>query len=134
MVSGPEAQAAAQALPPGPVIWSNGSRLGNDKCGAKIAWQRPGRTWKTWGLASGKGYEVSDAELLGVVQALHVAWKAEDQRLVTILLDSQSAIARMQHTQPGLGQALATKAHAIAKRLHIQGRQPTVQWARDTQR
>jgi len=51
-----------------------------------------------------------------------------DQRPVTILLDSQAAIARLRHTQPGPGQALAIQAHAIAKRLHTQGRQPTIQW------
>jgi len=42
--------------------------------------------------------------------------------------DSQAAIARLRHTQLGPGQALAMQAHAIAKRLHIQGRQHTIQW------
>jgi len=51
-----------------------------------------------------------------------------DQRPVIILLESQAAIARLQHTQPGPGQALVIQAHAIAKRLHTQGRQPTIQW------
>jgi len=77
---------------------------------------------------TGKGHEVFDAELLGVVQALQVAEKAGDQGPVTILLDSQAAIARLRHTQPGPGQELAIQAHAIAKRLHAQGHQPTIQW------
>ena len=76
----------------------------------------------------GKGYEVFDAELLGVVRALQVAEKVGDQRPIPILLDSQAAIARLRHTQPGPGQALAIQAHAIARRLHARGRQPTVQW------
>ena len=100
----------------------------NGRCGAGLAWQEPGGAWKTWGFALGKGYEVFDAELLGVVRALQVAEKVGDQRPVTILLDSQAAIARLRHTQPGPGQALAIQAHAIAKRLHTQGRQPTIQW------
>jgi len=58
-------------------------------------------------------HEVFDAEFLGVVQALQVAEKVGDQRPVTMLLDSQAAIARLRHTQPGPGQALAIQAHAI---------------------
>ena len=51
-----------------------------------------------------------------------------DQRPVTILLDSQAAIARLRHTQPGPGQALVIQAHAITKRLHARCRQHTIQW------
>src|SRR5699024_9400819 len=110
-----------QSLSCGLTIWSDGSRLENGRCGAGLAWQEPGGAWKTQGIPLGKGHEVFDAELLGVVQALQVAGKMGDQRPVTILLDSQSAIARLRHTQPGPGQALAIQAHAIAKRLHTQG-------------
>ncbi|ODM21420.1 hypothetical protein SI65_02263 [Aspergillus cristatus] len=123
VLPGPEALAAAQSLSPRLAIWSDGSRLENGRCGAGIAWQEPGGTWKTQGIPLGKGYEVFDAELCGVVQALWVAWKVGDQRPVTILLDSQAAIARLRHTQPGPGQALAIQAHAIAKGLHA-----TIQW------
>ncbi|ODM14623.1 hypothetical protein SI65_09968 [Aspergillus cristatus] len=101
MLPGPEALAAAQSLPPELAIWSDGSRLENGKSGAGIAWREPGGTWKTRGFPLGKGYEVFDAELLGVVRALQLAEKVGDQSPVTILLDSQAAIARMQHTQPG---------------------------------
>lgn len=120
--------AVAQGLPPGLVTWSGGSRLENGRCEAGLVWQEPEHTWKTRGFPLGKGYEVFDAELFGVVQALQVARKAGGQRLVTILLDSQAAIARLQHTQPGPGQALTTKAHTIAERLQTQDHQPTIQW------
>jgi len=128
MPPSPEALAAAQSLSHGLAIWSDRSRLKNGRCGAGLAWQEPGGTWKTQGFSLGRGYEVFDAELLGVVRALQAAEKVGDQRPVTILLDSQAAIARLRHTQPGPGQALAIQAHAIAKRLHTQGRQPTIQW------
>ena len=128
MLLGQEALAAAQSLSPGLAIWSDGSRLENGRCGTGLAWQEPGGAWKTKGIPLGKGYEVFDAELLGVVQALQLARKAGDQGPVTVLLDSQAAIARLRHTQPGPGQALAIRAHAIATRLHTQGRQPTIQW------
>jgi hypothetical protein len=126
MLPGPDALVAAQALPPAQVIWSDGSRLENGRCGAGLAWQEPGGVWKTREFPLGKGHEVFDAALLGVVQALQVARRAGDQRPFTILLDSQAALAKLRHTQPGPGQALAIQAHAIAKRLHAQGCQPTI--------
>jgi ribonuclease HI len=128
VLPGPEALAAAQSPPPGLAIWSDGPRLENGRCGAGIAWQEPGGIWKTQGFPLGKGCEVFDAELLGVVRALQLAEKVEDQRPVIILLDSQAAIARLQHTQPGPGQTLAIQAHTIAKELHARGHQPTIQW------
>jgi len=112
MPPGPEALAEAQYLSHELAIWSDGSRLENDRCGAGLAWQEPGGTWKIQGFPSGRGYEVFDAELLGVVRVLQVAEKVGDQRPVTILLDSQAAIARLRHTQPGPGQALVIQAHA----------------------
>ncbi|ODM18571.1 hypothetical protein SI65_06443 [Aspergillus cristatus] len=123
-----KALAAAKSLSPGLVIWSDGSRLENGRCGAGLAWQEPGGTWKTREFPLGKGHEVFDAELLGAVQAVQVAEKVGDQRPVTILLDSQAAIARLRHTQPGPGQALAIQIHAIAKRLRVQGRQLIIRW------
>jgi len=50
---------------------------------------------KTQSFPLGKGHEVFDAKLLGVVRALQLAEKVGDQRPVTILLDSQAAITRL---------------------------------------
>ncbi|KAI9035824.1 ribonuclease H family protein [Aspergillus affinis] len=74
------------------------------------------------------GYEVFDAELLGVVRALQMAKKVGNQGPVTVLLDFQAAIARLQHTQTGPGQALAVQEHMAAQELQDQGREPTIQW------
>ena len=95
MLPGPEVLAAVRSLFPGLAIWSDGSRLENGRCGAGIIWQELGGTWKTQGFPLGKGCEVYDAELLGVVRVLQVVEKVGDQRPVTILLDSQAAIARL---------------------------------------
>jgi RNase H len=47
---------------------------------------------------------------------------------ITILLDSQAAIARLRHTQAGPGQALATQIHRASQDLLDQGRKPIIQW------
>ena len=51
----------------------------------------------------GKGKEVFDAELMGVVKALEMAATAGGLGPITVLLDSQAAIARLRHLQPGPG-------------------------------
>jgi hypothetical protein len=38
-------------------------------------------------------------------------------RLIKVFLDAQAAINRLQHTYLGLGQALALRAHNLAKEL-----------------
>jgi ribonuclease HI len=123
-----EAQAAAQTIQPGQALWSDGSRLENGRSGAGVAWQDFQGSWKTRGFPLGLGQEVFDAELLGALQALRIAKRVRGKGPITILLDSQAAIARLQHTQAGPGQALAIQAHAAARDLLAQGREPIIQW------
>jgi hypothetical protein len=76
----------------------------------------------------GKGKEVFDAELMGVVKALEMAARAGGLGPITVLLDSQAAIARLRHLQPGPGQVMAVRAHREALELQGQNREVTVQW------
>ncbi|KKA19734.1 hypothetical protein T310_6279, partial [Rasamsonia emersonii CBS 393.64] len=76
----------------------------------------------------GKGKEVFDAELIGACRALELTPRLCGQGPVTILLDSQAAIARLQHRQPGPGQGLAIRAYQAAQTLEAQGRKVTIQW------
>ena len=123
-----EALEAARAICLQRAIWSDGSRLEDGGVGAGIAWQDSGGIWKTKGFSLGRGQEVFDAELLGAVQALRTAKKTLGQGLVTILLDSQAAIARLRHTRAGPGQSLAIQAHAAARELRAAGKEPVIQW------
>jgi ribonuclease HI len=65
---------------------------------------------------------------MGVVQGLQVALKMDGSGPVTVLLDSQAAIARLRHTQAGPGQELTIRAHAVARALQERGREPMIQW------
>jgi hypothetical protein len=47
--------------------------------------------------------------------ALETALRIGGQGSVTVLLDSQAAIARLQHIEPGPGQALALQIHKAAQ-------------------
>jgi ribonuclease HI len=68
------------------------------------------------------------SELLGALQALKAAKRMGGSGPITILLDSQAAIARLRHTRAGPGQEFALQAHAAARDLQTQGREPTIQW------
>ena len=65
---------------------------------------------------------------MGVVQALQAALKMDGSGTITVLLDSQAAIARLRHTQAGAGQKLTVQAHAAARALQRQGRESIIQW------
>ena len=112
-----EALEQARQSRPGLTLWSDGSRLEDGRVGAGIAWQTPQGTWRTRELPLGKGKEVFDAELQGAYAALELALRLEDQGPVTVLLDAQSAISRLQHLEPGPGQAIAIRAHKVAQDL-----------------
>ncbi len=69
-----------------------------------------------------------DAELHGVCSALEIAERLECDGRATVFLDSQAAIRRLQHTEPGPGQELAMRAQATARRLQTQQVEVTIQW------
>jgi ribonuclease HI len=71
---------------------------------------------------------VFDAELHGVCEALEIACSLGDNGQITVFLDSQAAISRIQHTEPGPGQSLALRAHTAATSLQERGLQVTVRW------
>jgi hypothetical protein len=45
---------------------------------------------------------------------------------ITVLLDSQAAIARLRHIEAGPRQELALRAHSIARALQERGRDPVI--------
>ena len=109
-------------------LYSDGSRLDDKRVGAGVAYRRSSGPWK-WRLAPlGAGFEVFDAELVGVIEALELALADNLIGPIRVHLDAQAAISRLQHTQPGPGQALALQAHALARKLQATGRSVTIHW------
>ena len=123
-----EAIEQAQKEQPGLVLWSDGSRLEDGRVGAGVAWTATPGHWRTVEIPLGRSKEVFDAELQGVCRALELAQAMGENRQVTVFVDSQAAISRLQHTEPGPGQALALRAHRAAKRLRERRVGVTVQW------
>ncbi|QKX53974.1 uncharacterized protein TRUGW13939_01054 [Talaromyces rugulosus] len=109
-------------------LYSDGSRLDDQRVGAAVAYKPLIGPWRSRLAPLGAGFEVFDAELIGVVEALEWALAENLRGPIRVFLDAQAAIGRLQHTQPGPGQALALRAHDLAKELQATGRRVTICW------
>jgi ribonuclease HI len=123
-------KAITQAKAPyeGLSIWSDGSRLDNGRTGAGFAWQDYSGAWKSKEIPLRQEKEVFDAELVGVYKALEIAKQLDYKDNLRILLDSQAALACLQHNQPGPGQMWAIQPQEIAQELIQQGYKVTIGW------
>jgi ribonuclease HI len=116
------------ALGSGSQLWSDGSRLDSGLTGAGVAFKHLWRPWRIQSISLGKGKEVFDAELTGVVTALNWAVKENLVSPIQVLLDSQAAIKRLQHSDSGPGQALVLQAWQAARILQDKGKSVIIQW------
>jgi ribonuclease HI len=109
-------------------LYSDGSRLNNQRVGAGVAYKPLSSLWKSRLAPLGADFEVFDAELIKVVEALE--WALADNLIgpIRVFLDAQAAISRLQHARPGPGQALALRAHDLARELQATGHRVTIYW------
>lgn len=109
-------------------LYSDGSRLNDQRVGAAVAYKPLSGPWRSRLAPLGAGFEVFDAELIGVVEALEWALAEDLIGPIRVFLDAQAAISRLQHARPGPGQALALQAHDLARELQATGRGVTICW------
>ena len=112
----------------GLVLWTDGSRLDNGKVGAAVAWQDIFESWHTPELRLGRRKEVFDTELTEACEALRLARSLQSTGPVTVFLDSQTAINRLQHAEPGTGQEIVIEAWKAAKALAVEDRKLVIRW------
>ena len=110
----------------GTSLYSDGSRLDDKRIGAAAVYMPLTGPWKARLASLGAGFEVFDAELVGVVEALEWALADGLPGPIRVLLDAQAAISRLQHARPGPGQALALRAHSLARQLQATGRRVSI--------
>jgi ribonuclease HI len=114
-------------------IYTDGSKLGT-RLGASIhipSRQTPSIT-KTYSL--GEEMEVFDAELFAVSKAFQEALRLVRHEphtpisTVTVFLDNQAVIKRLQNPHTGLGQALCASIYHSASLLHDKSTTARVEW------
>jgi ribonuclease HI len=86
------------------------------------------RSLEKQGIPLGQEKEVFDAELIGVYKALDIAKQLNYKGHIRVLLDSQTALIRLQHNLPGPGQVWVIQTQEIAQELIQQGCQVTILW------
>ena len=66
-----------------------------------------------------------------MVEALEWALSKKPEGPVRVFLDAQTAISRLQHANPGPGQALTLRTHNLARQLQTTSCNVTVYWIPD---
>ena len=109
-------------------VWTDGSRMENGQVGAAAVWWEEGR-WRGTGTFLGTNKEVFDAEVYAILQAIRLLnARGECGRSYTIFSDSQAAVARVQHTDCGPAQALASAVVDFSYEIRGRGNDITVRW------
>jgi ribonuclease HI len=94
-------------------IWTDGSRDDLGNVGAAVAWIE-GTEWTGLKYRLGRNKEVFDAELFALLRAtIMIGDQVEDMisegvQKIIIFTDSQAALNRIQHNEPGPGQTWAS--------------------------
>src|SRR3954447_24768441 len=70
----------------GLTLWSDGSRLEDERVGTGIVWKPTSSPWQTREIPLGRGKEVFDAELYGACEALELAQTLGNNEQVTVFL------------------------------------------------
>jgi ribonuclease HI len=114
--------------------WTDGSRSDDGRVGAAAVCKH-GDGWKAFGSHLGTGrVEVYDAELWAIGLALRESVKKRDMlqahgvKRVAIFSDSQQAIRRTEHLEPGPGQPLARWINQSARTLRKDGIETEIRW------
>jgi ribonuclease HI len=114
--------------------WTDGSRSDDGRVGAAAVCKH-GDGWKAFRSHLGTGrVEVYDAELWAVGLALRESVKKRDVlqthgvTKVAVFSDSQAAIRRTEHLEPGPGQPLARWINPSARTLRKAGIETEIHW------
>jgi len=93
----------------GLVLWTDGLRKEDEWVGCAVVWEEGGR-WNKRRTHLGRQKEAFDAEMYAMSEAMKIAdEKAEKEKFtrVTVFMDSQATLRRIQSDEPGPGQVLA---------------------------
>jgi ribonuclease HI len=114
-------------------IWTDGSRDDLGNVGAAVAW-KDGTEWTGLKYRLGRNKEVLDAELFALLRAtIMIGDQVEDMitegvQKIIIFTDSQAALNRIQHNEPGPGQTWASAIIRSTEEICRQNIQLEFRW------
>jgi len=95
----------------GLVLWTDGSRKEDEWTGCAAVWKEEGR-WNKRRVHLGRQKEAFDAEMYAMSEAVKIAdeiSRNKEVRRVTVFMDSQATLRRIQSDKHGPGQVLALR-------------------------
>ena len=115
------------------ILWCNASKLDQGGAGAAVVWKGEfGRKWQEKTVSLGKNNEILDAEIWGISEALKLARqkaiRAQQQLVVCIFCDAQTAINKLAKMDSSTGQALKIQIYQKADQLIQRGHSISVLW------
>jgi ribonuclease HI len=114
-------------------IWTDGSRDDLGNVGAAVAWKE-GTEWTGLKYRLGRNKEVFDAELFALLRATIMIGDqveemiSEEVQKIIIFTDSQAALNRIQHNEPGPGQTWASAIIRSTEEICRQNIQLEFRW------
>lgn len=110
-------------------MWTDGSRLQNGRVGAAVVWWGKD-TWTGRGSYLGSNKEVFDSEVFAILRAVRfLQERKESGKTYTVFSDSQAPLARIQHSECGPVQTLASRIISFVDEITSRGNSITFQWA-----
>ena len=91
-----------------------------------MAWQRPQGSWHFWEILLGTGKKVFNAELIEACNTLEIALGKNNQKPVTVMLNSQAVIKCLSYQEMEQKQCLVIRAQQTALALESQSREITI--------
>jgi ribonuclease HI len=93
------------------VLWTDGSRKEDEWVGCAVVWQEGGR-WNKRRVHLGRQKEAFDADMNAMSEAVIIEddfCEKNEVTKVTVFMDSQGTLRRIQSNKPGPGQAMALR-------------------------
>ena len=110
------------------VLWSDDSHLDNRRNRAEIVWQKNTEEWQSQKLILKQKLEIFNAELITADRALEIAEDMRFTESVMMLLDFQTVINRLHHSDSESEQETMFRLWKTAQTLINDNREINVDW------
>ena len=110
------------------VLWSDDSHLDNEKNKAEIVWQKNTKEWQSQKQTLKQKLEIFDAELAATDKALEITRDMRITESITVLLDSQTVINRLRHSDSESEQETMLRLWKTAQALIDDNRKINIDW------
>ncbi len=115
------------------MFWSDDSHLDNERNEAGVVWQKNTGEWQSQEQTLEQKLEIFDAELAAADKALEIMRDMRITESITVLLDFQTVINRLCHSDSELNQETMLRLWKTAQALIDNNKEINIDWISDHQ-